>query len=103
MAKISSEEREGNRRHALTDSDIEGRNLFREWATDAGCIFRLDTMGNLFARCAGKNLDAPSVVSGSHLNTQPSWGRFDGFLRVLGSIEVVCSINDHDVETNLPI
>ena len=103
MAKIGPGERGGSRRLALTDEDIAGRNLFREWAADAGCTFRLDTMGNLFARREGKNSDAPAVVSGSHLDTQPSGGRFDGILGVLGALEVVRSLNDHDVETDSPI
>ena len=60
-------------------------------------------MENLFARRAGKNPDAPSVVSGSNLNTQPSGGRYDGILGVLVSIEVVCSLNDHGFETSLLI
>ena len=79
MAKIGPGERGRSRRLALTDADIEGRNLFREWGTDAGCTFRLDTMGNLFARRAGKIQDAPPVVSGSHLDTQPSGGSLTEF------------------------
>jgi len=103
MAKIGPGERGGSRRLALTDADIAGRNLFREWAADAGCTFRLDTMGNLFARREGKNPGAPPVVSGSHLDTQPSGGRFDGILGVLGALEVIRSLNDQGVETDSPV
>ena len=103
MAKIGPGERGGSRRLALTDADIDGRNLFRKWADEAGCTFRLDTMGNLFARRNGKNSEAPPVLAGSHLDTQPSGGRFDGILGVLGALEVVRSLNDHGVETDSPV
>ena len=73
MAKIGPGERGGSRRLALTDADIEGRNLFRKWAAEAGCKFRLDTMGNLFARRKGKNPNASPVLSGSHLDTPVSY------------------------------
>ena len=103
MAKIGPGERGGSRRLALTDADIEGRNLFRKWAAEAGCKFRLDTMGNLFARRKGKNPNASPVLSGSHLDTQPSGGKFDGILGVLGALEVVRSLNDHSIETDSPV
>jgi N-carbamoyl-L-amino-acid hydrolase len=103
MAKIGPGERGGNRRLALTDEDIEGRSLFREWVEEAGCTIRQDTMGNIFARRNGKNPDAPPVLSGSHLDTQPSGGRFDGILGVLGALEVVRSLNDYGIETKSPI
>jgi hypothetical protein len=60
-------------------------------------------MGNLFARRAGKIQDVPPVFSGSHLDTQPSGGRFDGILGVLGALEVESTLNDHGVETDSPI
>ena len=103
MATIGPGERGGRRRLALTDADIEGRNLFRKWADESGCTFRLDTMGNLFARRHVKNPDAPPVLAGSHLDTKPSGGRFDGILGVLGALEVVRSLNDHRIETNSPV
>jgi len=103
MATIGPGERGGSRRLALTDADIEGRNLFRKWADEAGCTFRLDTMGNIFARRNGKNPEAPPVLAGSHLDTQPSGGRFDGILGVLGALEVVRSLNDHRIETESPV
>ena len=103
MATIGPGERGGSRRLALTDFDIEGRNLFRKWADEAGCTFRMDTMGNIFARRNGKNPEAPPVLAGSHLDTQPSGGRFDGILGVLGALEVVRSLNDHRIETESPV
>ena len=103
MAKIGPGKRGGNCRLALTDSDIEGRNLFQKWAKEAGCILRLDSMGNIFAKRNGKNPDASPILSGSHLDTQPSGGRFDGILGVLGALEVVRSLNDLCIETDSPI
>ena len=103
MATIGPGIRGGNCRLALTDSDVEGRRLFQKWASEAGCSLRLDSMGNLFARRSGKDDNAPPVISGSHLDTQPSGGRFDGILGVLGSLEVIRSLNDFNIETETPI
>ena len=103
MAKIGPGERGGNRRLALSDEDIEGRKLFQKWAAEAGCTIRQDTMGNIFARRDGKNPEKSPVLSGSHLDTQPAGGRFDGILGVLGALEVVRSLNDHGIETISPV
>jgi len=103
MAKIGPGECGGNRRLALTDEDIEGRKLFQKWAADAGCTIRQDTMGNIFARRNGKSRDKAPVLSGSHLDTQPAGGRFDGILGVLGALEAVRSLNDHGIETVSPV
>ena len=103
MAKIGPGECGGNRRLALTDEDIEGRKLFQKWAADAGCTIRQDTMGNIFARRDGKSRDKAPVLSGSHLDTQPAGGRFDGILGVLGALEAVRSLNDHGIETVSPV
>ena len=103
MAKIGPGECGGNRRLALTDEDIEGRKLFQKWAAGAGCTIRQDTLGNIFARRDGKSLDKAPVLSGSHLDTQPAGGRFDGILGVLGALETVRSLNDHGIETVSPV
>jgi N-carbamoyl-L-amino-acid hydrolase len=103
MAKIGPGECGGNRRLALTDEDIEGRKLFQKWAADAGCTIRQDTMGNIFARRNGKSWDKAPVLSGSHLDTQPAGGRFDGILGVLGALEAIRSLNDHGIETVSPV
>ena len=103
MAMIGPGECGGNRRLALTDEDIEGRKLFQKWAADAGCTIRQDTMGNIFARRDGKSRDKAPVLSGSHLDTQPAGGRFDGILGVLGALETVRSLNDHGIETVSPV
>ncbi len=103
MAKIGPGDLGGNRRLALTDEDVKGRILFQKWAAEAGCTIRRDTMGNIFARRDGKNQKNDPVISGSHLDTQPSGGRFDGILGVLGALEVVRSLNDHGIETISPV
>ena len=97
MAKIGPGEHGGNRRLALSDEDIEGRKLFQKWAAESGCTIRRDTMGNIFARRDGKFTNKDPVLSGSHLDTQPAGGRFDGILGVLGALEVVRSLNDHGI------
>ena len=103
MAKIGPGKRGGNCRLALTDSDVEARKLFQKWAVAADCSLRIDSMGNLFARREGKNQNAPPVMSGSHLDTQPSGGKFDGVLGVLGALEVLRTLNDSSIETEVPI
>jgi len=103
MAKIGATEKGGNCRLALTDLDKDGRNLFIQWCRDAGCSIKIDRMGNIFARRDGGNQDLPPVVIGSHLDTQPTGGRFDGVYGVLAGLEVIRSLNDLDIETKHPV
>ncbi len=103
MAKIGATEKGGCCRLALTDLDREGRDLFVKWCEDAGCTIRVDKMGNIFARRAGRNNDLPPVMTGSHLDTQPTGGRFDGVYGVLSGLEVIRTLNDLDYETEHPI
>lgn len=79
------------------------RDLFVSWCENAGCTVRVDQFGNIFARRDGKNSDAPVVITGSHLDTQTSGGRFDGIFGVLAGLEVVRTLNDHNIETDSPI
>ena len=90
-------------RLALTDADTAGRQLFLDWAKDAGCTAVYDDVGNLFVRRSGANPQLPPVVMGSHLDTQANGGRFDGVLGVLAGLEVLRSLNDHDVVTQHPL
>src|SRR3546814_10269211 len=78
MAKIGATAKGGCARLALTDLDKQGRDLFVQWCKEAGCTVTVDRMGNIFARRPGKNNDLPPVVTGSHLDTQPTGGKFDG-------------------------
>ncbi|MEM7173371.1 MAG: Zn-dependent hydrolase [Pseudomonadota bacterium] len=103
MAKIGATEKGGCCRLALTDLDKEGRDLFVRWCEDAGCTIRVDKMGNIFARRAGRNNDLAPVITGSHLDTQPTGGRFDGVYGVLSGLEVVRTLNDLGYETERPI
>lgn len=103
MAKIGATEKGGNCRLALTDLDKEARDLFVSWCKDAGCTIKIDKMGNIFARREGRNSDLPPVMTGSHLDTQPTGGRFDGVFGVLSGLEVIRSLNDLGYETEHPV
>lgn len=100
MARIGATNKGGCNRQALTDLDREGRDLFCSWAKAAGCTIRVDTMGNIFAQRAGTVDSAPAVISGSHLDTQPTGGKFDGVYGVLAAMEVIDTLNDHDIQTD---
>jgi N-carbamoyl-L-amino-acid hydrolase len=103
MAKVGPGLRGGNNRQTLTDEDAEGRKLFQSWCEDAGMTMTVDTMGNMFFYRAGTDPDADPVYMGSHLDTQPTGGNFDGVLGVLGGLEVVRSLNDLKIKTKHPI
>jgi N-carbamoyl-L-amino-acid hydrolase len=103
MAKIGPGIAGGNNRQTLTDEDAEGRALFQRWCEEAGCTMGVDTMGNMFATRPGTDPDALPVYVGSHLDTQPPGGKYDGVLGVLGGLEVVRSLNDLGIRTKHPI
>jgi len=103
MAKIGATPKGGVCRLALTDLDRQSRDLYVRWCEEAGLTVKVDKMGNIFARRPGRNNDLPPVMSGSHLDTQPTGGRFDGVYGVLSALEVVRSLNDYDFETEAPI
>ena len=103
MAKIGATEKGGNCRLALTDLDKQGRDLFVRWCEAAGCEIRIDQMGNIFARRPGRDNGLPPVMTGSHLDTQPTGGKFDGVYGVLAGLEVIRTLNDVDFQTDAPI
>jgi len=103
MAKIGATAKGGVCRLALTDLDREGRDLFVRWAKESGCTISVDQMGNVFARRAGLDDTLAPVVTGSHADSQPTGGRFDGIYGVLGGLEVIRSLNDHGIQTRRPI
>ena len=103
MARIGATARGGCNRQALTDEDREGRDLFCRWAAEAGCDIRVDRMGNIFARRPGKDDSFAPVIAGSHLDTQPTGGKFDGVYGVLAALEVMRSLNDAGQETARPL
>lgn len=103
MAEVGPGVAGGSNRQALSDDDKAGRDLFIEWAVAAGCSIEFDEIGNLFARRDGTDADKPPVLVGSHLDTQPTGGRFDGVYGVLGGLEVVERLNDLGVVTEAPL
>lgn len=103
MAKIGPGIAGGNNRQTLTDDDGEGRRLFQKWCQDAGLEMGVDQMGTMFARREGADPDALPVYVGSHLDTQPTGGKFDGVLGVLGGLEIIRSLNDLGIKTRHPI
>ncbi|WP_404937399.1 Zn-dependent hydrolase [Pseudomonas sp. JDS08PS003] len=103
MAEIGATARGGSCRLALSDEDRAGRELFAHWCTEAGMALSVDPIGNLFARRPGSDPDAAPVMMGSHLDTQPEGGRFDGVYGVLAGLEVVRTLNDLGVRTRKPL
>ena len=103
MAKIGPGIAGGNNRQTLTDADAEGRALFQKWCEDAGMSMGVDQMGTMFARREGTDPDALPVYVGSHLDTQPTGGKYDGVLGVLGGLEIVRTLNDLGIRTRHPI
>ncbi|MCV6823928.1 MULTISPECIES: Zn-dependent hydrolase [Halocynthiibacter] len=103
MAQIGPGVAGGNNRQTVTDEDAEGRALFQEWCEEAGCTMGLDQMGNMFAHREGTDPDALPVYVGSHLDTQPTGGKYDGVLGVLGGLELLRTMNDLGIKTKHPI
>jgi N-carbamoyl-L-amino-acid hydrolase len=103
MAKIGPGVAGGNNRQTLTDADAEGRALFKRWCDAAGLVTGVDAMGTMFARREGTDPQALPVYVGSHLDTQPTGGKYDGVLGVLGGLEVIRTLNDLGIRTRHPI
>ncbi len=103
MAEIGPGIAGGSNRQTVTDEDGEGRKLFQRWCEDAGLTMGVDQMGTMFMRREGTDPDALPVYVGSHLDTQPTGGRYDGVLGVLGGLEVVRTLNDLGIRTKHPI
>ncbi|PRH29593.1 Zn-dependent hydrolase [Burkholderia multivorans] len=103
MATIGATARGGSCRLALSDDEMRGRRRFIAWCEAAGCEIRIDPIGNLFARRPGTEPDAPAVMCGSHLDTQPLGGRFDGVYGVLAGLEAIRTLNEHGIATRHPI
>lgn len=103
MAKIGPGIAGGNNRQTVTDEDSDGRHLFRQWCEDAGMTMGVDQMGTMFMRREGTDPDALPVYVGSHLDTQPTGGKYDGVLGVLAGLEIVRTLNDLDIKTKHPI
>jgi N-carbamoyl-L-amino-acid hydrolase len=103
MARIGATKKGGCCRLALTELDKQARDQFVDWCRGAGCTIRVDKIGNIFARRAGLDDSLPAVLIGSHLDTQPTGGRFDGVYGVLTGLEVVRTLNDNNLSTKHPV
>lgn len=103
MAKIGATPKGGVNRLTLTNLDRESRDLFAKWGADAGCTLSVDRMGSMFLRRPGTDDTLPPVMIGSHLDTQPTGGKFDGALGVLAALEIVRTLQDLDIKTKHPI
>jgi len=102
-AQIGATEKGGIKRLTLSDEDRQVRDWFRRACEAVGCAVTVDDLGNMFARRAGKRTDLDPICMGSHLDTQPTGGKFDGVLGVLGALEVLRTMHDMGYETNAPI
>ncbi len=103
MARIGATARGGVRRLALDDADRDARDLFRRWCLEAGCAVSVDRMGNVFARRPGRDATRAPVMAGSHIDSQPTGGRFDGIYGVMAALEVVRTLNDRRLSTEAPV
>ena len=103
MAKIGGTPAGGVTRLALSDEDKRARDLFVKWLEELKLEITIDEMGNIFGRRPGRRNDLPPVMSGSHIDSQPKGGRFDGILGVMGMLEVMRTLHENKVETERPI
>ena len=103
LAEIGATEKGGVCRLALTDIDRAGRDLFVRWCEAAGCTVSVDGVGNIFARRPGRDATLPPVMAGSHLDSQPTGGKFDGAYGVLAGIEALQALDEAGIETARPI
>jgi N-carbamoyl-L-amino-acid hydrolase len=103
LAQIGATDKGGVKRLALTDLDRQGRDLVVQWAQEAGLTITVDKIGNVFMRREGRNPSLPPIVTGSHIDTQPTGGKFDGNYGVLAGLEVVRTLNDLNIKTEAPI
>jgi N-carbamoyl-L-amino-acid hydrolase len=103
LAKIGATEKGGVCRLALTDLDRQARDLFRRWCEEAGCTVTVDKMGNMFARRPGRDNALPPVMTGSHIDSQPTGGKFDGAYGIMAGLEVLRTLKDYNYETQRPV
>lgn len=103
LAQLGATPKGGVARLALTELDGAARRLFIDWCKNAGLTVEIDEVGNIFARREGRNPDLPPVMMGSHIDTQPTGGKFDGCFGVLAGLEVIRTLNDLGIETEAPV
>jgi N-carbamoyl-L-amino-acid hydrolase len=103
MARIGATAKGGNNRQTLTDLDSEGRHLLQRWAEAAGCTMAVDRLGNMMLTRPGRDPSRKPVAFGSHLDTQPTGGKFDGVLGVLAGLELLRAVHEAGIETEAPL
>lgn len=103
MAEIGATPKGGVKRLTLTEVDKAGRRRFTEWCESLGLTLRVDAIGNMFFRRAGRDPSRPPVLFGSHLDSQPTGGKFDGALGVIAGLEVMRTLNDLNIQTEAPL
>lgn len=103
LAKIGATPKGGNCRLALTELDGQGRDLLCRWMKEIGMTIKVDQVGNIFGRRAGLNPDLPPIATGSHIDTQPTGGKFDGCFGVLAGLEVMRTLHDNNITTEAPL
>ncbi|MDG3087766.1 Zn-dependent hydrolase [Vibrio hannami] len=103
MAQFGLTEKGGCARLAATELDGKARDLFVEWCKACGCTISVDKMGNIFARREGKDNSLPAIATGSHLDTQPTGGKFDGVFGVLAGVEVLRTLHENNIVTEAPM
>ncbi|SNY98449.1 Zn-dependent hydrolase [Halomonas sp. hl-4] len=103
MATLGATAKGGVNRQALTDLERQGRDLFIQWCRAEGCTIRIDNIGNIFARREGSDPTAKAVMAGSHLDSQPTGGKYDGCFGVLSGLEVIRTLNQHNITTKAPV
>lgn len=103
LAQLGATPKGGVNRQALTELDRQARDLFIDWCQAEGCSIRIDAIGNIFARRPGQDPTRSTVMTGSHLDTQPTGGKFDGAFGVLAGLEVIRILNQHNIQTQAPI
>src|SRR6516164_5193379 len=99
-AQIGGTAKGGICRLTLTDLDRQVRDWFKAQCETLGCAVAVDEVGNMFARRPGRRTDVKPIAIGSHLDTQPTGGKFDGVLGVLGGLEVLRTLHDADHTTS---
>ncbi|SDI35670.1 Zn-dependent hydrolase [Natribacillus halophilus] len=102
-SSIGSTANHGLHRLALTEEDRQVRHLFTQWLENEGLDVRIDDFGNIYGRREGRLKEAPPIVMGSHLDSQPQGGRYDGVLGVLTALEVIRVLNEYHIETEYPV
>lgn len=103
LAKIGEAAGGGVTRKALTEEDRQGQELIQTWMREAGLMVRRDQAGNLIGRREGTNQSAPAVIIGSHIDTVPNGGNYDGTIGVIGGIEVAQILAEQEIVTTLPL